>query len=270
MANPVTTFQIIGEVPAFAENSQIVIEAELKLNSIIFFEKKDDATTAVKLVNLENLDNFNELIYRAGKGEQPGQIVFEQIEIATLKETIEAQNYLDELLGQTFDNLAFFYRDSDLSEDLINKYYPGLIVQERGFVDSSYHNGGLAAKHRFIIASSHGQNLSMLPGGNPAHGLVVIMKDSFFKVIDVAERENRKQITLLHIPEELVDFFNSGDELSSVEQQIAEVARADFDKIFSAEPVDVLRQADWLNRTTAPIGMSDEGEYFYVPTKNAG
>lgn len=269
MANSVQTFQIIGAIPDFVENSQIIIETELRTNSIIFFEKRGNNIAAIKLVDLGNLDDFNELVYRAGRGSEPGQIVFQQVEIDVLKQTLATQKYLDELLNQTFDNLTFFYRDSDLSDDLINKYYPGLIVQERGFVDTTYHSGGFTAKHRFLIASSHGRDLSMLPGGNPAHGLVVITKDSFFKVLDVIEKENRKQITLLHIPEELVDFFNSGDELSSVEEQIVEAARASFDTNIMAIPLDVLLQPSWLNRVTAPIGISDEGEFFYVPVEKS-
>ena len=263
MENSANSFQIIGEVPDFVENSQIVIEDEIRANSIVFFEKISDGTTAIKLVDLDKLDESNEPVYRVGKGNEPGQIVFEQIEITALKEKLRAQNHLDELLNQTFDHLAFIYRDNDLSDDFINKYYPGLILQERGFVDATYKRGGLAAKHRFLIASSQARELSGMPGANPAQGLTVIMRDSFFKVLDVAEKDNRKQITLLHIPGELIDFFNTGEGLSNEEAQIVEAARADFDKSFHVAPVDALRQPDWLMRVAAPIGISDAGEYFY-------
>jgi hypothetical protein len=81
--------------------------------------------------------------------------------------------------------------------------------------------------------------------------------------LDVSEKENRKQITLLNIPKELVDFF-SGEGLTSMEEQIVEVTKADFDTNFNAAPVDVLLQRAWLNRVTAPIGISDDGKYFYL------
>lgn len=260
-----TTFQIIGTPPDLSENSQIIFEEQIAVSSIIYFDTTDEQTVKIKLVDLENLDKFSdEILYRAGKGAEPGQIVFEQIEIEILKETLAAHKQLDALLNQTFDNLSFFYRDNDLSDDFITKYYRGLIIQERGFTDASYHRGGLAAKHRFLIASSQAKDLSRMPGANPDHGLVVMTNDSFFKILDVAEKIGHKQIALLHIPGELVDYFNSGEELSSVEQQIVDAARADFDEKCLTSPVESLCRKDWLDRIAAPVGLNDEGGYFYT------
>ncbi|MEJ7847156.1 MAG: hypothetical protein WKF92_03590 [Pyrinomonadaceae bacterium] len=264
MENP-TSIQIIGDCPELGENSQYVIEDEIGVNSIVYFEKTDSNTTAVKIVDLQNLDTMSVPIYRAGKGTEPGQIIFEQIEIGALKESLAEQAKVDALLDQTLNNISFFYRDNDLGDEFINMYYRGLIVRELGFVDASFRSGGLAARHRFLIASSQAVNLSDLPPAIPEQGLVVIKNGSFFKVLDVFERENRKQITLLHIPEELVAFFSTGNELSDIELQIAEAARTDFDKQFYHPPADALKRADWLNRLKDPIGISDDGKYFYPP-----
>ena len=261
-----TTFQIIGTPPELPENSQIIFEDQIAVGTIIYFEQTEEKTLKIKAVDLEKLDDYaDKLIYRAGKGSLAGQIVFEQIEIETLKETLAAKKELDELLNQTFDNLSFFYRDHNLGEDFTAKYRRGLIIQERGFTDASYQRGGLAAKNRFLIASSQAKDLSQMPGANSAHGLVVIASGSFFKVLDVFEKSERRQITLLHIPAELVEFFNSGEELSSVEAQIVNAARADFEANFDAAPAPELQSTEWLNRTQSPLGISDEGDYFYPP-----
>ena len=84
-------------------------------------------------------------------------------------------------------------------------------------------------------------------------------------MLDIAEKENRKQITLLHIPEELIGFFSTGETLSDTESQIAEEAKIDFDNSFDLPPAEELQQADWLNRLVDPIGISDDGKYFYLP-----
>jgi hypothetical protein len=228
----------------------------------VFFDRKDAGALVIKLVDLSDPENFPEVIYRIDAGTEPGQIVFEQVETERLKAAAVAQNELDRLLSVTFNNLSFFYRDNNLSDALLGKYRRGLIVREKGFTDASYQPGGLAAKHRFLIATTQAKDLSGMPGGNPAHGLVVVNRGSFFKVLDAEERENHRQIVLLHIPEELSEFFDSGEELSDIEQQIVTAARADFEKSLNESAVQELTQAEWLDRTAFPLGMSDEGEFF--------
>lgn len=253
---------IIGEKPDFSEGDTLTFEDEIARGSFVFFDRKDAGTLVIKLVDLNDPENFPDLIYRIDAGDTPGKIVFEQVEIERLKAPGEAQSELDRLLASTFDNLSFFYRDNNLGDELIGKYRRGLIVRELGFTDASYKPGGLAAKNRFLIATSQAKDLSVMPGGNPAHGLVVVNRGSFFKVLDVEERGGHKQIVLLHIPEELSEFFDSGEELSDIEDQIVAAAREDFEKSLKEPAVQELTEKEWLDRTVSPLGMSDGGEFF--------
>ena len=55
--------------------------------------------------------------------------------------------------------MGFFYRDADLGDKVFEKYRPGMIIQERAFVDCSYLDGGLAARHRYLIITGKARDL---------------------------------------------------------------------------------------------------------------
>lgn len=251
----------IGEPPDFSEGAEITFEDEIRRGGFVFFDKKDGNTLAIKSVDLDDLENLQQKIYRVDRDDE-GKIIFEQVSIEQLTAVINAQNELDGLLALTFDNLSFFYCDNNLSDELIGKYRRGLIIREFGYVDASYLAGGLAAKNRFLIATSQVKDLSQMPPLKPAQGLVVVNRGSFFKVLDVTKSDDHQQIVLLHIPEELSEFFDSGEELSEIEQQIVTAAQADFEKSLNENAVLELTQTQWLERTESPLGISDGGEFF--------
>lgn len=150
-----------------------------------------------------------------------------------------------------------------MSDETLNKYYRGLIIQERAFVDASYRAGGLVARHRYLIVTPNARDLSMVPPANPEQGLVVLMKDSFFKALDVYESHGHRQITILDIPEALVDVLNRGAELSDIEMELVAAARADFERHIVMKPVSALTDPQWRERVSFPLGMNDDGEFFY-------
>lgn len=67
---------------------------------------------------------------------------------------------LKAIYNETFSGLKLFYRDTNLSEDLILKYKVGQIIQEKGFTDMSSLGGGLSGNLRFLVASAHPKDLS--------------------------------------------------------------------------------------------------------------
>jgi len=261
MQEEFSNIAFIGETPDLSEGAQIMFADEIRRGGFVFFEKKEADVYAVKAVDLEDLENCPHKIYRVDRDDE-GRMVFEQSDIEQLTAAINVQTELDRLLGLTFNNLSFFYRDNNLSDELIEKYRRGLIIREFGFTDASYLAGGLAAKNRFLIATAQAKDLSQMPPLIPAQGLVVVNRSSFFKVLDTEERDEHTQIVLLHIPEELSEFFDSGEELSEIEQQIVAAARADFEKSLNEDAVLELTQPEWLDRTVSPLGMSDGGEFF--------
>ena len=97
---------------------------------------------------------------------------------------------------------------------------------------------------------------------DPKYGPAVIQGDAFFKVLDVHHLDGRAQITLLHIPAELVDRLRTA-ELNGIEKEMVEAARKDFEQSLKRPPAPALTQPEWKDRVMFPLGMNDEGELFY-------
>lgn len=165
------------------------------------------------------------------------------------------------LYNQTFTDLGLFYRDTTLAEELIAKYKVGQILMERGFTDMSYKGGGLATNLRYLIASAHAKDLSMFNPDGAEAGHVLLSSNAFFKVLDVYRIGNKTQIFLLNFPPVGVELFSSNT--SNVEDDVVKVAREKFDTLINKPLISELQTHDWKDRTKAPVGMSDEGEFFH-------
>jgi hypothetical protein len=168
---------------------------------------------------------------------------------------------LSAFINETFPGLTFFYRDTNLPDDLIAKYQVGQILKARGFTDMSYKGGGLATNFRYMIASAFGKDLSAFDPTAAQFGLIVLTTDAYFKVLDIYKIGDKTQVLLLNIPERAVDFFKSAT--INIEEDVTSKARKRFEQLVNAEPVEVLQTPGWTMRTKLPIGMSDTGEMFY-------
>lgn len=166
---------------------------------------------------------------------------------------------LQSMMNSTFGGLAFFCRDLDLDENLIAKYQLNQILMERGFTDVSHKIGGLGKNCRYLIASSKGKDLSMF-SQNPELGHIVIQSGAFFKVLDIQQEDGKTQILLLNIPQEGVSIF--GTSKINIEDQIVEKGIEVFKKHIASDPLKELQSKDWVERTSFPIGMNQEGVFF--------
>ncbi|MTG97002.1 MULTISPECIES: hypothetical protein [Myroides] len=165
---------------------------------------------------------------------------------------------IEEIFNMTFAGLSLFYRDCELSQNLINKYQIGQIIQERGFTDATYKGGGLATNMRYLIASAHAKDVAALVPQMEEYGLVMIQSGAYYKVLDTYQVGGQTQVTLLHIAEETVDFFKENS--SNIEDQIASKAREGFLTKLKMDVISCLQNPEWIERTAAPLGMSDSGE----------
>ncbi len=191
-----------------------------------------------------------------------GELTFVRTNARHLAALRGGSDALGELWRQTFSGVGFFYRDADLEDRVLEKYRPGMILQERGYVDCSYLAGGLAARHRYLIITSQARDLHALAGMDPKYGPAIIQRDGFFKVLDVYRLRGHAQITLLHVPEELVDHLRT-PEPNEMEREMVQAARTNFEENLSNPAVPALIEAEWLERTAFPLGMSEEGDLFY-------
>lgn len=168
---------------------------------------------------------------------------------------------IEAIFNETFPGLTFFYRDTNLSDELVAKYHIGQILKMRGFTDMSYKGGGLTTNVRYLIASARGKDLSAFDPNAARFGHIMLTSDAFFKVLDIYKIGDKTQILLLNIPEHAVDFFKKAT--TNIEEDIKNKARQRFDQLVDAEGVPELQTPEWLSRTSIPIGMSAEGELFY-------
>ena len=168
---------------------------------------------------------------------------------------------IEAIFNETFPGLTFYYRDTNLSDELISNYHVGQILKARGFTDMSYKGGGLTSNFRYMIASARGKDLSAFDPNAARFGHIVLTSDAFFKVLDVYQIGDKTQVLLLNIPEHAVDFFKNAT--TNIEEDITNKARQRFEQLVNAEPVEVLQVPEWALRTRLPVGMSEAGEMFY-------
>ncbi len=163
------------------------------------------------------------------------------------------------IMNSTFGGLSIFCRDLDLDENLSSKYKPNQILMEKGLTDVSYKIGGFGKNCRYLVASSKGKDLSMF-SQNPGLGHIVIPSGAFFKVLDIQKEHGKTQILLLNIPKEGVSIF--GKSKINIEDKIIAKGIEIFKKSIVSNPIEELQSKDWIDRTSFPIGMSQEGIFF--------
>jgi hypothetical protein len=172
---------------------------------------------------------------------------------------------LKSIYHETFSGLKLFYRDTNLSEDLISKYKIGQIIQEKGFTDMSSIGGGLSGNLRYLIASSHPKDLSKFNPDSAKIGHFLLDSIAYFKVLDIQKIDGKTQIFLLNIPDNSISLFKNSS--SNLEEEIIEKARKKFIDKRNIALIPELQTENWKERTKSPLGMSDIGELFFDDSK---
>lgn len=172
---------------------------------------------------------------------------------------------IEEILNWTLSGLTMYYRDSELPADVIAKYQVGHIFRSQTFVDVSAFAGQLTKSCRFIFASSKAAPLYKVNPEVEKWQQHTINADSYFKVLDIYQKEGKTQLFLLHIPAKATDFFKSavlrlGED--NLEEQFIGKARASLDQKMKMPPAAALEEAEWVHRTEFPIGLDVKNEFF--------
>ena len=168
---------------------------------------------------------------------------------------------IKDILDETFSDLKLFYRDTNLSEELISNYKVGQILKEKGFTDMSFIGGGLSGNCRYLIASSEARDLSKFNPDSVKNGHSLLDDNSFFKVLDIQKIKGKTQIFLLNIPGNSLTLLKNST--SNLEEEITEKARQKFIAKVDSPLIPELQTENWKERTKSPIGMSDNGELFF-------
>ncbi len=171
--------------------------------------------------------------------------------IVSIKDAIQA----------TCSNLTVFCRDADLPYEIVHKYQRGMIIRERGFVDTTALSGGIITSHRYMIMSNHMSSLLQFEG-DKKWALCVANKGSRFLVLGKAEGKGKRVTVLLHLNDDTWQLFKSVD--INVFNNLTNDCYNTFAKCILKEPIASVSTEEWLARCQFPIGMSDDGEFFPV------
>jgi hypothetical protein len=148
----------------------------------------------------------------------------------------------------------FLYRDTTQPEDFIAKYTPESLIVERGYVDASKLRGGPTGNLRYLIFSTVGRDMSDVNPNTAQWGMVLINRNTVFKVLDVYKNGSVTQILL------------SNRSNGTGDKEMIAAARKDFDELANQPPVPALAQDDWKQRLHAPVGLDDTGNPFPLPS----
>jgi hypothetical protein len=173
-------------------------------------------------------------------------------------------NKINEAFTDTFSGLTMYYRDVDLSQELISKYEIDKTIMERGFVDVSAFAEGLQKNLRFAIASSKARYLGEINPDVAKYKFCLISAPSFYRVMDIYKIGEQTQVFLLHFDEKYLDILMRTK--TNFDEKIIKMARDSFDKKIKMHPSTILNDEFWTDRTKHPIGMSGAGEFFPLNT----
>jgi hypothetical protein len=168
---------------------------------------------------------------------------------------------LQDRISTVYERCGSLFRDTELPPSVLEKYRVGLFLREPTFCDTTYKRGGFIAPHRYLIISSNARCLDDVIREKLGWGLCIFQPRRIFKVIDRIADDLRTQITLLEVPEDLVEVF-SRFELNEFEKACLEQAREIFREALQMKPLPELDNKRWKDRLVFPIGVNDQGGYF--------
>lgn len=162
------------------------------------------------------------------------------------------------VMSSVLGRCSMYVRDVNLKKELAQKYKPGQVIREKGFVDATDRIGAMTTTHRYAILSYQMADFTKFEKGTN-WGIHVAKAGSTFKVLDIYEFEGKTQILLIHVPDGFEDAFNMGADL--IKQTVSE-SRESFRKALSSEVIEEVNSPEWLERLKFPLGMDDDGNFF--------
>lgn len=158
-----------------------------------------------------------------------------------------------------------FYRDTDADIDVQKSYQVGSIIRAGFFVDITVKAQRPTTRFRFIIGSAHCAKLyEAVPDVDMLRWrLCMFHFNSYFKIMDVYEKEGVTQIFLLHIPYQAVPFFmpeHSFNFIQGASQvNLVEIVRRSLDEKLRMDVFADTTEAKLLERMKQPVGLDSKG-----------
>lgn len=160
--------------------------------------------------------------------------------------------------------LGIMVRDTTLSTEQFNRYQPGAVLLEPGFLTGSGDiSAGLAAPVRFVLFSLELRNVALLslhaqvqPCMAPAGLYWKVMGRFVVEDIDGGPG----QIVLLQVPPDAAHLFDSLI-FTELEASIYQTMKQRFMEALATPPNPACQQADWLEQVSDPVGFTASGDH---------
>lgn len=166
--------------------------------------------------------------------------------------------FLTKVHQDTYEGLASYYRDATLAGEVVAMYRAGLVLQEAGFMDASTKEGGPRANLRYHIYSNRGAGLAR---SFARYEAVTFPQGCYFKVLGTNEAGGTTLVTLLHLPDYAVPYFALRQDAR--EAGLLAGSLAQFRQVLGKAADPDLTDPYWMRRTAFPIGIDEQGAYFY-------
>lgn len=184
---------------------------------------------------------------------------------------IDYNTLFEKFTNWTLPGLQFFYRDTDAPVVIATTYHVGDVIRAGFFVDVTTKLYRLAHKTRFLIASAHAAmicKIGELCEKNPnikKWNLCTLHFNSYFKVMDIYEKEGVTQVFLLHIPaaaafilghdETAMNFVN---ESTGKGTSLIDMARKSLDDKLQMKVHRRSLDREFCERMNHPVGLDDD------------
>lgn len=196
------------------------------------------------------------------------------------KINVDYKELFEKFANWTLPGLQFFYRDTDAPVVIDTTYHVGDVLRAGFFVDVTTKLYRPAHKTRFLIASAHAAmmcEIEELCQQNPdvkKWNLCTLHFNSYFKVMDVYEKDGVTQVFLLHIPAAAAFFIghdetamNFVNEATGQETSLIDIARKSLDEKMQMEVHPRSLDKEFCERMEHPIGLDDD--FYPVPLNSA-
>lgn len=187
------------------------------------------------------------------------------------KATVDYKQLFEKFANWTLPGLQFFYRDTNAPVIVDATYHVDDILRAGFFVDATTKLLKPAHKTRFLIASAHAAmfcEIEELCQENPdvkKWNLCTFHCNSYFKVMDVYEKDGVTQVFLLHIPPAAAFFLGNDEaamnfmnEATGKETSLVDMARKSLDDKLKMDVHPRSMDPIFCKRMEHPIGLDDE------------
>jgi hypothetical protein len=173
--------------------------------------------------------------------------------------------FLEDTINWMLPGCTFYYRDTNSNIDIRALYPVGAIIRAGFFIDVTSKAQRPVTNTRFIIASAHCANIyeSVSDDDIMRWRLCTLHFNSYFKVMDIYERDGITQVFLLHFPYKAIPIFRNQQSFNFIQgfahTDFVKMARQSLDTKLEMDVLPDTTESELLERMENLIGTDEDG-----------